>query len=242
MTDEYNALLANEMWTLVLPPSNANVVTGKWVFRHKFKPDGSLDRYKACWVLRGFSQEHDIEFDETFSPVVKPSTIRIILSIALSCNWKIWQLDIKNMFLHGKLSEVVFCQQPTGFVDSAHPDHVCRLNRALYGLKQAPRACYHRFATFAIAFGFTCLKSDTSLFILHGTFGMAYLLVYVDGIILTASSWTLLERIITALSVEFAMTDLGELDHFSALLFDVILWGCFSPRLSMLSRFSSVLA
>jgi histone deacetylase 1/2 len=166
MTDEYGALLINDTWTLVLPPSNANIVTAKWVFWHKFKPDGSLDRYKARWVLRGFSQEHDIDFDKTFSLVVKPATIRIILSIALSCNWKIRQLDIKNMFLHGKLSEVVFCQQPTGFIDSAHPDHVCRLNRALYGLKQAPRAWYHRFVTFATAFGFTCSKSDTSLCIL----------------------------------------------------------------------------
>jgi hypothetical protein len=165
------------------------------VFWHKFKPDGSLDRYKARWVLCGFSQEHDIDFDETFSLVVKPATI---LSIALSYNWKIQQLDVKNMFLHGKLSVAVICQQPTGFVDSAHPDHVCRLNRALYGLKQAPRACYHRFATFVTAFGFTCSKSDTSPFILHGTFGTTYLLVYVDDIILTASSWTLLERTITA--------------------------------------------
>jgi histone deacetylase 1/2 len=89
MTDEYGGLLTNNTWNLVLPPSNANVVTGKWVFRHKFKPDGSLDRYKARWVLRGFSREHGIDFDKTFSPVVKPATIRIILSIALSCNGKI---------------------------------------------------------------------------------------------------------------------------------------------------------
>jgi hypothetical protein len=121
------------------------------------------------------------------------------------------------VFLHGKPSEVVFYQQPVGFIDSAHPDHVCRLNRALYGLKQAPHAWYHRFVTFATAFGFTCSKSDTSLFILHGTFGMAYLLVYIDDIILTALSSTLLERIITALNAEFAMTDLGELHHFLGL-------------------------
>ncbi|KAK1670275.1 hypothetical protein QYE76_058434 [Lolium multiflorum] len=89
MTDEYGALLANDTWDLVLPPANANVVTSKWVFRHKLKPDGSLDRYKARWVLRDFSQEHDIDFDETFSPVVKPATIRVILSVALSSGWQI---------------------------------------------------------------------------------------------------------------------------------------------------------
>jgi hypothetical protein len=163
--------------------------------------------------LRGFSQEHGIDFDETFSPVVKPATIRVILSVALFSGWQIRQLDVKNAFLHGRLSEVVFCHQPTGFVDSTRPDHVYRLNRALYGLKQAPRTWYHRFATFITAFGFTCSKSDTSLFTLHGTFGTAYLLLYVDDIILMASSSTLLERVITALSAEFAMTDLGELHH-----------------------------
>ncbi|KAM3298360.1 hypothetical protein ACQJBY_040029 [Aegilops geniculata] len=217
MTDEYGALLANNTWDLVRPPANANIVSGKWVFRHKFKPDGGLDRYKARWVLRGFSQEHGIDFDETFSPVVKPATIRVILSVALSSNWKIRQLDVKNAFLHGHLDEVVYCHQPTGFVDSARPDHVCRLNRALYGLKQAPRAWYHRFATFITTLGFACSKSDTSLFILHGTLGTAYLLLYVDDIILTASTSALLERVIAALSAEFAMTDLGELHHFLGL-------------------------
>lgn len=217
MTAEYGALLANDTWDLVRPPATANIVSGKWVFRHKFKSDGSLDRYKARWVMRGFSQEHGIDFDETFSPVVKPATIRVILSVALSSNWKIRQLDVKNAFLHGRLDEVVFCHQPTGFVDSARPDHVCRLNRALYGLKQAPRAWYHRFVTFITTLGFTCSKSDTSLFILHGTLGTAYLLLYVDDIILTGSTSLLLERLITALSAEFAMNDLGELHHFIGL-------------------------
>ncbi|KAK1607923.1 hypothetical protein QYE76_031596 [Lolium multiflorum] len=189
MSDEYGALLAND----------------------------TLDRYKARWVLSGFSQEHDIDFDETFSQVVKPATIRVILSVALSSNWKIRRLDVKNAFLHGHLDEVVFCHQPTRFVNSSCPDHVCRLNRALYGLKQAPRAWYHRFATFITTFGFTCSKSDTPLFIMHGTFGTAYLLLYVDDIILTASSSTLLERVMTAICSEFTMTDLGDLHHFLGL-------------------------
>jgi hypothetical protein len=84
MTEEYCALLGNDTWDLVPPPRHANIVSGKWVFRHKLKPNGSLDRYKARWVLRSFSQEQGVDFDETFSPVVKPATVRIILSIALS--------------------------------------------------------------------------------------------------------------------------------------------------------------
>ena len=89
MTDKYGALLANDTWDLVRPPAHANVVTGKWVFRHKLKPVGSLDLYKARWELRGFSQEHGIDFNETFSLVVQPATIWVVLSVALSSNWKI---------------------------------------------------------------------------------------------------------------------------------------------------------
>jgi hypothetical protein len=90
-------------------------------------------------VLRGFSQEQGIDFDEIFSLVVKLATVRVVLSIVLSLKWEIRQLDFKNAFLHGKLAEVIYSCQSTGFIDSTRPEHVCRLNRSLYGLKQAPR-------------------------------------------------------------------------------------------------------
>jgi hypothetical protein len=166
MTKEYHALLGNDTWDLVPPPRNANIVSGKWVFRHKIKPDGSLDRYKARWVLRGFSQEQGVGFDETFSLFVKPATVRVVLSIVLSLKWETRQLDVKNAFLHGKLTEIVYSRQPTGFMDSTRLEHVCRLNRSLYGLKQAPRVWYQRFATFITSIGFTWSRSDMSLFIL----------------------------------------------------------------------------
>jgi hypothetical protein len=108
----------------------------------KLKPNGSLDLYKARWVLCGFSKEQGIDFDEMFNSVVNLETIRVILSIALSLKWETRQLDVKSAFLHGKLAEVVYIRQPTGFIDSACPEHVCRLNRSLYGLKKAPRMWY----------------------------------------------------------------------------------------------------
>jgi len=117
MQDEFDALLANDTWTLVPRPPGVNLVTGKWVFRHKFKADGTLDRYKARWVLRGFTQRPGVDYDETFSPVVKPATIRMVLTLALSRSWSIHQLDVKNAFLHRTLNETVYCVQPTGFVD-----------------------------------------------------------------------------------------------------------------------------
>jgi hypothetical protein len=118
------------------------------------------------------------------------------------------------MFLHGHLEETVYCQQPPGFVDPTAPDHICLLQRSLYGLKQAPRAWYQRFATYIRQLGFTPSASDVSLFVYKEGGCLAYLLLYVDDIILTASSPALLKRIINRLHSEFAMTDLGDLHHF----------------------------
>jgi hypothetical protein len=148
MMDEYQALVDNNTLQLAPPPPGANIVTGKRIFRHKFHVDGSLARHKARWVVQGFSQREGVDYDETFSPVVKPATIRSVLSIAASHTWPIHQLDVKNAFLHSNLEEVVYCQQPPGFVDPGALDHVCRLQKSLYGLKQAPWAWYRRFATF----------------------------------------------------------------------------------------------
>ncbi|GJV08481.1 ribonuclease H-like domain-containing protein, partial [Tanacetum coccineum] len=146
MLDEYNALIKNNTWILVPRPSDANIVRSLWLFRHKYNADGTLNRYKARLVANGSTQLTGIDVDETFSPVVKPATIRTVLSLALSRHWHVHQLDVKNAFLHGSLSETVYMQQPPGFRDSQHPDHVCLLQRSLYGLKQAPRAWFQRFA------------------------------------------------------------------------------------------------
>jgi hypothetical protein len=134
MEEEYAALLANQTWELVPRPPGSNVVTGKWIWTLKRRADGTLERYKARWVLRGFTQRPGVNYDETFSPV-KPAIVRIVLSLVLARSWPVHQLDVKNAFLHGLLIETVYCSQPAGVVDSSHPDMVCRLNRSLYGLK-----------------------------------------------------------------------------------------------------------
>ncbi|XP_066375252.1 uncharacterized mitochondrial protein AtMg00810-like [Miscanthus floridulus] len=112
MEEEYAALLVNQTWDLVPRPPGSNVVTGKWIWTHKRRADGTLERYKARWVLRGFTQRPGVDYDETFSPVVKPATVRTVLSLALSRSWPVHQLDVKNAFLHGTLTETVYYSQP----------------------------------------------------------------------------------------------------------------------------------
>ncbi|KAJ9537518.1 hypothetical protein OSB04_030251 [Centaurea solstitialis] len=242
MDAEMAAILSNYTWDLVPKPSNANIVGNRWLFRHKFDSNGRLERYKARLVAQGFSQQPGLssrfgvictntfrkrrflfapifgvlhlDFDDTFSPVVKPATIRTVLSISISRNWPIHQLDVKNAFLHGDLTETVYMRQPPGYVNNSFPDHVCRLRKALYGLKQAPRAWYHRFAVYLSSLGFLSSKTDTSLFTYHRGSDTIYLLLYVDDIILTASSPTLISMVISKLSSEFPMSDLGPLSFF----------------------------
>ncbi|GJV62128.1 ribonuclease H-like domain-containing protein [Tanacetum coccineum] len=199
---------------LVPRPPDVNIVRSLWLFRHKHNADGSLNRYKARLVANGSTQIVGIDVDETFSPVVKPATIRTVLSLAISRHWPVHQLDVKNAFLHGSLSETVYMHQPPGFRDPRHPDHVCLLQRSLYGLKQAPRAWFQRFAAYAARVGFLHSRCDSSLFIYRQGSDTAYLLLYVDDIVLTASSTALLQRIIASLHAEFSMTDLGPLNYF----------------------------
>ncbi|GKB06316.1 ribonuclease H-like domain-containing protein [Tanacetum coccineum] len=140
MYDEYNALIKNGTWLLVPRPAGVNMVCSMWLFKHKFHADRTLSRYKARLVANDSSQQLGVDFDETFSPVVKTATIRIVLSLVVSRKWLIHQLDVKNAFHKSELSETVYIHQPPGFVDARFPNYVCRLQRSLYGLKQAPRA------------------------------------------------------------------------------------------------------
>jgi histone deacetylase 1/2 len=151
--------------------------------------DGNVEGYKACLVARGFTQQEDIDYSKTFSPVVKQATIRLVFSTMVSHNWKIHELDIHNAFLNGVFAEEVYIKQPPGFVDFALPSHVCWLHKSLYGLKQAPRAWYTRLSDFLLSTIFHASKVDTFLFILSVGTDIFYLLVYADDILLMGSNF-----------------------------------------------------
>lgn len=190
MDNEHSALIKNKTWHLVPPPKGRNVIGCKWVYKIKRRADGSVDHYKARLVAKGFKQRYGIDYEETFSPVVKAATIRLILSVAVSKGWSLRQLDMQNAFLHGMLEEEVYMHQPPGYKDSRYPNYVCKLDKALYGLKQAPHAWYARLCNKLMQLGFTPSKGDTSLFYYSKGRHTMYVLVYVDGVAcsLTAGS------------------------------------------------------
>lgn len=152
-----------------------------------------------------------------FSPVVKSTTIRVVLSLAVTQKWPLRQLDVQNAFLHGHLTETVYLQKPPGFVDPAKPDHVCLLHKSLYGLKQAHRAWFHRLSTVLHSLGFHGSKTDPSLFIYSHGGTLLYMLVYVDDIILTGNNSQAIDKVVKCLNQSFAVKDMGSLSYFLGL-------------------------
>jgi len=138
MDIEFNTLITNGTWDLVPPTQGTSIVGSKWVFRVKCNADDSIEHFKARLVTKGYHQQPGLDFTETFSPVVKANTIHLVLSLAITRQWTIHQIDIQNAFLHGQLQEELCMQQPQSYVHLDFPHHVCRLRKSLYGFKQAP--------------------------------------------------------------------------------------------------------
>lgn len=141
-----------------------SLISNKWIYRIKYHADGTIDRYKARLVARGYQQTPGMYFFETFSLVVKPCTIRIVFTLAVTFGWDVQQIDVNNAFLNDDLQEQVYMPQPEGFVSTKLPNHVCLLKKAIYGLKQAPRAWFEKLKTSLLHHGFQNSKADNSLF------------------------------------------------------------------------------
>jgi hypothetical protein len=183
MSEELNALTKTHTWDLVDLPIGKTAVGCKWVYKIKTKSDEFVERYKACLVAKGFNQEYDIDYKETFASVARLTSVQSLIAVASVCHWDIFQMDVKNAFLNGDPSEEVYMLPPPGY---NHPPHkVCRLRRALYGLKQAPRACFAKFSSIIAQIRFVSTPYDSALFIRRTDSGLILLLLYVDDMIIT---------------------------------------------------------
>jgi hypothetical protein len=212
---EMKALHQNGTWELVPLPPSKKTVGCKWVYTAKFNPDGSVERLKASLVAKGYTQTYGIDYDETFSPVAKISSVRILISLAANLNWPLFQLDVKNDFLHGDLHEEVYMEQPPGFVaQGEYRGCVCKLKKTLYGLKQSPRAWFGKFSKAVMEFGLQHCQTDHSVFHLHTSAGYILLVVYVDDIVITGDDSGGIARLKLLLQQKFHTKDLGKLKYF----------------------------
>ncbi|KAI3703060.1 hypothetical protein L6452_28815 [Arctium lappa] len=215
MDEELQALDKAQTWDFVPLPPGKKPIGSKWVFKIKTKSDGSIDRYKARLVAKGFNQEYGIDYEETFAPVARVTSVCSLLAIAATKQWPLFQIDVKNAFLNGDLSEEVYMTPPPGV--RLPQGHVCRLRKALYGLKKAPRAWFEKFSSTITSLGFAPSNYDLGLFTRTTEAGTILLLLYVDDMIITGSDSTGIANLKSSLSSCFEMKDLGSLHYFLGL-------------------------
>ncbi|KAK1422393.1 hypothetical protein QVD17_25482 [Tagetes erecta] len=214
MEVEMDALKKNDTWEKCVLPPGKKPVGCRWLFSVKPKPDGTVDRYKARLVAKGYSQTYGIDYSETFSPVAKMDTIRVLFSVAANKEWPLHQFDVKNAFLHGDLKEEVYMEAPPGFKEDFKEKEVCRLKKSLYGLKQSPRAWFGRFTHAMKSYGFKQSNSDHTLFLKKRNGLVTCLIIYVDDMILTGNDEEEMIRLKKNLFTEFEMKDMGRLKYF----------------------------
>ncbi|KAI3718388.1 hypothetical protein L6452_19257 [Arctium lappa] len=217
MQDELQEFVRNKVWTLVPLPKGKFAIGTKWVFRNKRDEDGVIIRNKARLVAKGYCQEEGIDYDETFAPVARLEAIKIFLAYVAHKGFKVYQMDVKSAFLHGKLNEEVYVQQPPGFESTEFPSHVYYLDKALYGLKQAPRAWNATLSTFLIKNGFEKGTIDTTLFIKRYKNEMLLVQIYVDDIIFGSTNQKYCDKFSELMKSEFEMSLKGELTFFLGL-------------------------
>ncbi|KAK2375338.1 putative mitochondrial protein [Trifolium repens] len=214
MQEELNQFERSEVWDLVPRPEDVNVIGTKWVYKNKSDENGTVTRNKARLVAQGYTQIEGLDFDETFAPVARLESIRLLLGVACILKFKLYQMDVKSAFLNGYLQEEVYVEQPKGFVDPEHPNYVYKLKKALYGLKQAPRAWYERLTQFLEEQGYRKGGSDKTLFVKQekGKFIIAQ--IYVDDIVFGGMSNAMVQHFVQQMQSEFEMSLVGELTYF----------------------------
>src|SRR4051795_152072 len=232
MKSEIGSMYENQVWTLVDLPDGRKAVENKWIFKKKTDADGNVIVYKARLVAKGFRQIQGVDYDETFSPVAKLKSVRIMLAIVAYYDYEIWQMDVKTAFLNGDIDEELYMMQPKGFVDPIDANKVCKLQRSIYGLKQASRSWNQHFDRVIKSFGFIQTYGEACIYKKVSGSSVAFLILYVDDILLIGNDVDLLNSVKEYLNNSFSMKDLGE----AAYILGIKIYRDRSKRLISLSQ------
>ena len=217
MHEELHQFVRNDVWELVPRPRGVNVIETKWIFKNKSDEHGTIIENKSKLIAQGYTQVEGIDFDETFAPVTRLKSIRILLAIASHLNFKLYQMNVKSAFLNRMLQEEVYVEQPKGFVDPHRPDDVYKLKKALYGFKQAPKAWYDRLTAYLTEHGFKRVFANTTLFIRKYKNYFVVAKIYVDDIVFGATNDSLAQSFVDEMKKMFKMSMVGELTYFLGL-------------------------
>jgi len=213
MDEEIDSIERNNTWDLVDLAECKNIIGVKWVYKTKMNAEGEVEKYKARLVAQGFSQQPDIDYNETFSPVERIDTVRMVLAIATQNKWIMHQMDVKSAFLNGCLEEEVYVRQPSGYEIDKHRDKVYKLRKDLYGLKQASIVWYSRIDEYLISVGFSRSPSEPTLYTKVNQEGKILIVcLYVDDLIFTGD--LSIDDFKNAMKTEFEITDLGLMKYF----------------------------
>jgi hypothetical protein len=210
--NEMDSILSNGTWELSERPHGCKPVGCKWVFKKKLRPDGTIEKYKARLVAKGYTQREGEDYFDTYSPVARLTTIRVLLSMAASYGLIVHQMDVKTAFLNGELEEEIYMDQPDGFVVKGEERKVCKLLKSLYGLKQAPKQWHEKFDRTLTSVGFVVNEADKCVYYRHGGGEGVILCLYVDDILIFGTNMKVIHEVKSFLSKSFDMKDLGEAD------------------------------
>jgi len=214
MDEEIVTLNVNVTWELVALLKDKKAIGCKWVYKVKHNVDGSVSKYKARLVAKGYAQTYGIDYEETYSPIAKMTTIRAIIVMAVAKGWSLHQMDVKNVFLHGDLQEEVYMEQSPGYMDQTRHNLVCRLKKTLYGLKQTLRAWSDKIGQYLVTSEFETSNADISLYVKKTDHGIVVIVIYVDDLIIIGDSDVDIFYLKKLLKQKFEMKDLGELCYF----------------------------
>lgn len=207
------SLQENRVWDVVDLPEGKRVIGSKWIFKRKIGSSGAVERYKAQLVAQAYSQKYGLDYDETFSPLIRFESIRVLLALSARYVLEVHQMDVNTAFLNGELEEEVFMKQPSGFVSKGEEEKVCRLQRSIYGLRQSPRCWNFILDRRLKEMGFIQSDSDPCLYV-DSNQRLFFVAVYVDDILLAGSDLSQMNAVKKALGNQFKVKDMGELHYF----------------------------